>query len=82
MQNFLKENKIFVSIFTFWLFINIYLLIVSSGREDKFYPFVGNWCGACDSKLTSAYDFSEFFVYIFLPLILFGLNKLFQEEKK
>ena len=57
-------------------------MIVSSGNEEKFYPFVGNCVEPVQSKLTRAYDFSEFFKLYISPLIIFGLNKLFQEEEK
>lgn len=84
-----KENKIFTSIYLIWSFVHLFLYIkaydfcASFGDvslasryycSNDFYPF--------ERSNVLCYDHTELFVYVFSPLIIFIIYKLFLGSKQ
>lgn len=56
-----KNLKQLIGIYIGWAFINLVLLVSSDKDESDFFPF--------DSARIDSYDYGEFFVYVFGPLV-------------
>lgn len=73
------SNKKFVALYLVWSFINIYLLISQDGDTSGFFPFTD---GSGVFHGIRNYDFTEFFVYMALPLLIIYLLDTFSDELK
>lgn len=56
-----KNLKQLIGIYIGWAFINLVLLVSSDKDESDFFPF--------DNARIDSYDYGEFFVYVFGPLV-------------
>lgn len=62
MKELLQKQRKFIAVYAIWFFINLVILLMSDGDPSDFWPF-------CDCDLFYNYDFSEFVVFVFGPLI-------------
>ena len=77
MNLFIKQNRIVISIILSWIFFNMICLIFSqssSSSKSEFYPFT-------EYVITKTYDFTEFIIYSFSPILLLIIIKLNNHEK-
>ena len=71
----LKKLRVFIAIYAVWIFINLLVLFLSDGNKDHFWPF-------CDNELLDSYDFSEFIVYVFGPLLVVFVFAMSSKKEK
>jgi hypothetical protein len=77
MNTFVKKNRVIVSVLLLWLFYNMICLIFSepvSNSKSEFYPFT-------KYAISKTYDYTEFIIYGFSPIILLIIVKLNNYEK-
>lgn len=56
-----KNLNQLIGIYIAWAFVNLVLLVSSDKDESRFFPF--------DNARIDSYDYGEFFVYVFGPLV-------------
>ena len=77
MNTFIKQNRVIISILLVWLFFNLICLIFSKSSslsKTECYPFT-------KYTISKTYDYTEFIIYGFSPIILLLIVKLNNHEK-
>lgn len=83
MKNKLLQNRKLIGGYLLWFTLHLTLLVVSVGSRDwlnkrwvqQFWPFG-------EKKLILTYDFSEFIVYIIVPVALYFAYRLLNPTSK
>jgi hypothetical protein len=86
----LQENKKLLAVYAAWAFIHLSLWLTSGGdlfdphmwQTRTFYPLAGRtpWTsGDKQSFNKDCYDYSELFVYLAAPLLIWYLYKTFKK---
>jgi hypothetical protein len=81
----LQDNKKLLAVYAVWAFIHLYLWLTSGGylfdpsgsQTDVFYPFANEYSYEAFKK--RYYDYSELFVYLAAPLLIWYLYKTFKK---
>jgi len=71
----LIKNKKFISVYLAWILIHTFLLFQANhsyGSKSDFWPFISTELGA--------YDISEWFLYVFTPLVILFLIIAFNDK--
>lgn len=81
----LQDNKKLLAVYAAWAFIHVYLWLTtefslfspSGAQSSNFYPInAGDWYEPFDPK---SYDYSELFIYMVAPLLIWYLYKTFKK---
>ena len=80
----LQENKKLLAVYAVWAFIHLYLWLTNGHdlfdpfvhQPSNFYPINGKWFEPFDK---GSYDYSELFVYLSAPLLIWYLYKAFKK---
>jgi hypothetical protein len=76
MKDLFKNNKKATAIYSLWVLIHIYTLLVKGNVDFKkssdFWPMNG----------ARAYDLSEFIIYLLIPIVGLIIYNAFKKEKK
>jgi hypothetical protein len=78
-----KGNKILVSSYILWAFIQITFFIISEKSEYNsqiFWPFSNNNINDSYNTVYGAYDISELFVYTGFPLVISFIFRIFKRD--
>lgn len=78
-----KGNKILVSSYIFWTFMQITFFIISkksSYKSQIFWPFPNNNISDSYNTVYEAYDISELFVYTVFPLVISFIFRIFKRD--
>ncbi len=73
MENFSKNERILGAIYFIWFFLHLGFFFYSEEGTDssQFWPFI-----KAGQTLVATYDFSEFLIYIGIPLVLYIAYKI------
>jgi hypothetical protein len=80
MKSYFIIQKKSIVVITIWFFLNLIFLLFSDFTEDSkkyFFPFE-----LYEKDFSLTYDFTEFFVYGFTPIILFFIINFLNNGKE
>lgn len=83
LKQFLAKNRGLIASYIIWAFFHLTLLIFAVNEKfgnckDDFFPFQ-RW-NKCN--ISEVYDFSEFFVYVTLPMIALLIYLLLKDHSQ